>query len=141
MDERRRADERGMADDPLISTEEGVPWDPPTDRVISEAREGQAGADLAGAGGDRAQELERDSSIQQPRTEPPTDDELLTHVLDALRASDLVSGDRIQVAVVGRTVVLRGEVESVSVADEIASVADLVAGVDEVIDETRVVGL
>jgi osmotically-inducible protein OsmY len=138
MNERRRIDERGMTDDPLASTEEGVPWDPPTDRVLSEHRADQAGADQAGVGNSAAEELERDSSIQQPDPEAPTDDELLSDVLETLRASDLVSGERIQVAVVGRTVVLRGEVESVSVADEIAALAESVAGVEEVIDETRI---
>jgi hypothetical protein len=142
MTDRRRVDEVGMSDDPLVSTEEGVTWDPPTDRVLSEARADDGGADQAGVAASDAEELERDDAIQQPLDEEtPTDDALLSEVLETLRASDLVSGDRIQVAVVGRTVVLRGEVESVTVAEEIAGVAESVPGVDEVIDETTVIGL
>jgi osmotically-inducible protein OsmY len=62
-------------------------------------------------------------------------------VLETLRASDLVSGDRIEVTVVGRMVVLRGDVESVVVADEIAGLAESVPGVEQVVDETQVAGL
>lgn len=131
----------GMTDEPLVASEEGVPYDPPSDRVLTQPRAGEAGADVAGAPPDQASALAADDTITAPDDAEPRDDELLADVVAALRDSDVVAGDRIEVAVRGRTVVLRGEVESVDVGDEIAAIAAAVPGVDEVVDETAVSGL
>lgn len=131
----------GMTNDPLVATEEGVPYDPPTDRVLSAPRADSGAPDLAAAPRGDAEALAADDGVTVPDDDPPVDDELLADVLAALRASDVVAGDRIEVAVRGTTVILRGEVESIEIADEIAAVAGEVAGVDDVVDETRVAGL
>ena len=78
----------GETDDPLVAQEEGVPWVPPLDRVISEARADEGGPDVAGTADDDADELEREDDIQ-PFRRPPRDDELLSDVLEALRDSDV----------------------------------------------------
>src|SRR5687768_1334255 len=66
----------GVTDDYLVAREEGVPYIPPTDRVMSEAR-GAEGVDFAGT------------------------DELKADVIEALRSSDVLAGDRIRIAVTG----------------------------------------
>src|SRR3712207_8661301 len=38
----------GQTDDYLVAQEEALPYDPPTDRVLSEPRESQGGVDVAG---------------------------------------------------------------------------------------------
>src|SRR5918994_4359354 len=86
----------GETDDYIVAQEEGVPYVPPTDRVISEER-GQEGADWAGTDETAAGELERDDAIQADDGSGalPRDDELRADVIEALRASDVPSGDRI----------------------------------------------
>jgi len=127
----------GMTDDPNVAVEEGVPYRPPTDRVLSEAR-GAEGPDVAGTDATDAGELERVDGIQADPPGRPTDDELTADVVEALRDSDVVAGDRIRVAAMGAQVTLRGEVESVDVLDEILGIVGEVNGVDDVVDEVTV---
>ena len=131
----------GASDDPLVSTEEGVPYTPPTDRVITTPRADEGGPDVAGAPRDDAGALEADRSYGAVADELPADDALLADVLAALRDSDVPAGDRIEVAVNGRTVTVRGDVESIEVGEEIAAIAAEVPGVEDVTDETSVAGL
>ena len=140
----------GASDDPMVATEEGVPYTPPSDRVLAPRRAGEDGSDVAGTPPDDAGELAADDTISAPsgdlgargeRGELPQGDALLADVLAELRDSDVLAGDRIEVAVSGRTVTLRGEVESIEVGDEIAGIAGDVPGVDEVVDETRIAGM
>jgi BON domain len=131
----------GETDDYLVAREEGVPYVPPMDRVVSEARMDEHGVDVAGTAPDDAGELERDDAIQPPDGLAPRDDELLADVLEALRDSDLPAGERLRVSVSGATVTLRGEVESVTVLDEILNLIGEVPGVDEVRDEVIIAGL
>jgi osmotically-inducible protein OsmY len=69
------------------------------------------------------------------------DDELLGNAIEALRASDVVSGDRIRLAVNGTQVIVRGEVESIEVSDEILGIVGDVPGVTDVVDELEVAGI
>lgn len=131
----------GDTDDFLVAQEEGVPYVPPTERVMSAARAGEPGADFAGTDGTDAGELERDDAIQPDDGALPRDDELRADVVEALRRSDVVSGDRIRIAVTGSRVRVSGEVESVDVLDEVLGMVGDVVGVDEVIDEVTVSGL
>lgn len=130
----------GETDDPLVATEEGVPYVPPTDRVISESR-GWEGVDVAGTDRTDAGELEREDDIQAPDELPPRDAELAADVIEALRDSDVPAGDRIRVSAIGSTVVVRGEVESVDVLDEILGIAGDVPGVEDVVDEVQITGV
>jgi hypothetical protein len=129
----------GMTDDPLVATEEGVPYDPPTDRVLTPRADGSAEA--AGSDATDAGELDRADTVQMPDGTLPRDDELRADVVEALRASDVPAGDRVQIAVSGSQVFVRGEVESVDVSDEILGIVGDVEGVDDVVDELVVSGL
>ena len=62
-------------------------------------------------------------------------------MVEALRASDVVAGDHLVVAVSGSTVVLSGRVESIDVLDEILGIVGDVPGVDDVVDEVEVEGV
>src|ERR671923_2055922 len=124
----------GMTDDYLVAREEGVPYVPATDRVISETRLDESGPDFAGTAPDDAGELERTDTIQAP-SGLPTDDELLADCLEALRDTDIVAGDRIRLSVDGSTVTVSGEVDSISVLDEILALLGEVPGVEDVRDE------
>ena len=127
----------GMTDDPMVATEEGVPYAPPTDRVLSEPR-GAEGVDMAGTAPTDAGELEREDAIQRDDGLAPVDDELAADVVEALRDSDVPAGDRIRVRAEGSRVILSGEVESVDILDEILGIAGDVPGADEVVDEVTV---
>lgn len=129
----------GMTDDPLVAVEEGVPYDPPTDRVLTPRGDGSAEA--AGTDPTDAGELERADTVQPPDRSLPRDDELRADVVEALRASDVPAGDRIQIAVVGSQVRVRGEVESIDVSEEILGIVGDVEGVDDVVDELEVSGV
>lgn len=131
----------GQTDDYLVAREEGVPYVPPTDRVVSEARESESGVDVAGTDETDAGELEREDAVQPEDGALPRDDELQADVVSALRASDVPAGDRIRIAVTGSRVHVAGEVESVDVLDEILGIVGDVVGVDEVVDEVNVTGL
>jgi hypothetical protein len=127
----------GLSDDPLVATEEGVPYTPPMDRVLSQTG-GPQGPDVAGTAPDDAGELERVDGIQVPNAARPADEELTADVIEALRDSDVTAGERIRVATEGRRVTLTGEVETMEALDEILGIVGDVAGVDEVIDEVSV---
>ena len=118
----------GMTDDPIVATEEGLPWDPPLERIEPEDS-------------DPADELEADDTIQAVH-EVPSGDRLRADVVEALRASDVVAGDHLLVAVGGgSTVVLSGRVESVDVLDEILGIVGDVPGVEDVVDEVEIEGV
>lgn len=139
----------GMTDDPMIAAEEALPYDPPADRVMTEARESQGGPDFAGSDPTDAGELERDDMVQAPDSVSPSgapdpgvrDDALRGDVIEALRASDVVSGDRIRIAVDGTQVTVRGEVESMEISDEVLGIVGDVPGVTDVVDELEIAGL
>ena len=131
----------GMTDNYLVAEEEGVPYDPPSDRVMSESRADERGPDVAGSDDTDAGELERDDMVQPPDGQRPTDDELQADVVERLRASDVPAGDHLRVAVSGSRVMLAGQVESVDVLDEILGIVGDVPGVDEVIDQVEIAGV
>lgn len=131
----------GETDDFLVATEEGVPYVPPTERVISESRGSDGGPDVAGTDESDAGELEREDGIQPEEGALPRDDELRADVIEALRSSDVPAGERIRVAVTGSVARVSGEVESVDVLDEILGIVGDVVGVDDVVDEVTVTGL
>jgi len=116
----------GETEDPLVASQEGVPWVPPTDRVLRSGTSDEEGADLAGAPVSDEEELEVDDGDEDP---------LLVRALEALRSSDVTAGDRIQVDAAGSTIWVRGQVESIEVADEILGILGDLEGVTEVVDE------
>jgi hypothetical protein len=153
----------GETEDPLVASEEGVPYVPPSDPVLSQTRFTESGPDVAGTAPTRAGELEREDDIQpdpvdvastgaeEPRDEEddaagvvdlerslPTDDELAADVIEQLRDSNVPAGDRLQVAASGSTVILRGRVESIDVLEELLGMVGDVPGVEQVVDEVEI---
>jgi hypothetical protein len=125
----------GETDDYLVAQEEGVPYVPPSERVLSESRADESGPDVAGTAPDDEEELRR---------EAPADDasqDLGERAAEALRRSDLPAGDRLRVGAIGSTIYLRGEVESVEVADELIGLLGDIPGVEDVVDETTLAGM
>jgi hypothetical protein len=131
----------GVTDDFLVAEEEGVPYTPPNDRVLSEAPRGESGVDQAGTDATDAGELEREDMIQAEDRGLPRDDELQADVIERLRSSDVPAGDRLEVAVSGSRVLLQGEVESIDVLDEIMGIVGEVPGVEEVVDRVEIAGV
>jgi len=127
----------GVTDDYLVAREEGVPYVPPDERVMSEAR-GLEGVDWAGTDETDAGELEREDDIQPGDGGLPRDDALRADVIEALRASNVPAGERIRIAVTGARVHVQGEVASVDALDEILGLVGDVVGVEEVLDEVNV---
>lgn len=111
----------GVTDDYLVAREEGVPYVPPNERVISEPGE-----------------LEPEDDIQPGEGGLPRDDALRADVIEALRASNVAAGERIRVAVTGARVHVQGELASVDALDEILGIVGDVVGVEEVLDEVKV---
>lgn len=128
----------GDTDDYLVAQQEGVPWVPPMERVLTED---EGDAEVAGTDPTDAGKLERNDMVQPPDQMPKRDDELLADVIEALRVSDVVAGDRIRLAVNGTQVIVRGEVESIEVSDEVLGIVGDVPGVTDVVDELEVAGL
>lgn len=130
----------GMTDDYLVAREEGIPYDPPTERVIGGQRADGSGPDVAAAGSTDEERLEADDTMQATGM-TPRDEALLADVLAALRTSDLPAGERIRVAVEGTTAIVRGSVESITIGDEILALVGDVPGVDDVRDELEISGV
>jgi hypothetical protein len=120
----------GDTDDYLVAREEGVPYVPPTERVLADPQLDEGGPDLAAAPRDD------EEALSQEESDGATD--LTARALAALRSSDLASGERLSVAAVGTTVFLRGEVESVDVLEELLAILGDVEGVEDVVDETAI---
>lgn len=116
----------GETEDPLVASQEGVPWVPPSDRVLRSGTSDEDGADLAGAPVSDEEELEASDGDEEP---------LVVRALEALRSSDVTAGDRIEVDAAGSTIWVRGRVESLEVADEILGILGDLDGVEEVVDE------
>jgi hypothetical protein len=125
----------GETDDYLVAQEEGAPYVPPTERVLSESRADQGGPDVAGTAPDDEEELRREA----PPDDPGQD--LGERAAEVLRRSDVPAGDRLLVGAIGSTVYLRGEVESVEVADELIGLLGDIPGVEDVVDETTLAGM
>lgn len=130
----------GVTDDYLVAREEGVPYVPATERVLSDAG-GPDGADWAATDPTDADELERDDGIQPGDGGLPRDDALRADVIEALRASDVPAGERIRIAVTGARVHVQGEVASIDALDEILGIVGDVVGVEEVLDEVNVASI
>ncbi len=131
----------GETANPDIAAEEGLAWVPPIDPPVIPSEEDPQGLEVAaGFGVD---------SLAEPydadhHSEAVTDtDDMEERIHEALRADSATSGmaQRIQVALRGGTVILRGEVEDLVDTDEVVAVVERVTGVTEVIDEIEVAAL
>jgi hypothetical protein len=117
---------RGETDDVLVAIEEGETWVPPTDPPVVPAP------------GDPDQ-IEVPGSEDQDAGEG----DLNARIREALRSDSATSplADRIEIAVIGSTAILRGEVDGPEDSDALVQVASGVEGIDDVDDETVYPGL
>ena len=116
----------GETTDPIEATEEGEVWLPPTDPPVVPVTDDPDGIEVPGSG----EPDEAEGSLN-------------TEIREALRsdASTSALADRLEIAVVGSTAVIRGVVDGIEDTDAIVEVVSSVEGIDEVRDETEVPGL
>lgn len=116
----------GETNDPIEATEEGEVWIPPTDPPVVPVEGDPDGIEVPGF-----EELDE------------AEGSLNAEIREALRSDASTSGvaDRLEIAVIGSTAVIRGVVDGIEDSDAIVDVASRVDGIDEVRDETEVAGL
>jgi hypothetical protein len=128
-------------DDPDVATEEGLSWVPPSDPpLIADPEEEDGIVVAAGIGASALDEPYDDDH----RSEGLTDEgDVNARIREAIRADAATSryADRILIAVLGSTVILRGAVDDILDSDDLVAVVERVSGVREVRDETDVADL
>jgi len=130
----------GETDDPLVAIEEGQTWVPPNDPPTVPSDDPQGIDVAAGTGVEGVDERYDDD----PRSGDDLDEsDLNGRIRKAIRndAATSVLADRLEIAVVGSTAILRGVVDDVDDGDALAAVIEQVDGIDEVRDETEVASL
>jgi hypothetical protein len=115
----------GETDDPLVAIEEGLTYVPPSDPPVVPSDDPD-GIDVPGS-----------SDQDEPESE------INARIREALRADSSTSAlaDQLEIAVIGTTAILRGQVDGIEDGDALVEVASQVDGIDDVIDETEVIGL
>jgi len=130
----------GETDDPLVAIEEGQTWVPPSDPPTVPSDDPQGIDIAAGTGVEGANERYDDDHLDGGDLD---EGELNGRIRDAIRNDSATSplADRLEIAVVGSTVILRGVVDDLEDGDNLAAVIEQVDGIDEVRDETEVASL
>ena len=114
----------GETDDPLVAIEEGQTYVPPTDPPIVPSDDPEG--------------------VESPAGERiDAEGDLNARIREELRADAATSGlaDRLEIAVIGSTAILRGTVDGIEDTDALLEVASRVEGITDVRDETEVAGL
>jgi hypothetical protein len=116
----------GETTDPIEATEEGEVWIPPTNPPVVPVTGDPDGIEVPGF----AELDEAEGSLN-------------AEIREALRSDASTSSlaDRLEIAVIGSTAVIRGVVDGIEDSDAIVDVVSQVDGIDEVRDETEVAGL
>ena len=127
----------GETDDPLVAIEEGQAWIPPSDPPTVPSDDPQGIDIAAGAGIDSDDEPYDDDHGDGGDLD---EGELNGRIREAIRndAATSVLADRLEIAVVGSTAILRGVVDDLDDGDTLVAVVERVVGIDEVRDETEV---
>ena len=130
----------GETDDPLVAIEEGQTWVPPNDPPTVPSDDPQ-GIDVAAGTGVEGMDERYDDDHRSGDDLDESD--LNGRIRKAIRndAATSVLADRLEIAVVGSTAILRGVVDDVDDGDALAAVIEQVDGIDEVRDETEVASL
>jgi hypothetical protein len=130
----------GETTDPLVAIEEGEVWIPPSDPPTVPS-DNPGGIEIAAGPGASAEDEPYDDSHRSGDLD--VEGSLNARVREALRADAATSplADRLRIAVVGSTAIIRGQVDGIEDTDAIVEVASRVAGIDDVRDETEVPGL
>jgi hypothetical protein len=130
----------GETDDPLVAIEEGQAWVPPSDPPTVPSDDPQGIDIAAGTGVEGAGERYDDDHLGGGDLD---EGELNGRIREAIRndAATSALADRLEIAVVGSTAILRGVVDDLEDGDNLAAVIEQVDGIDEVRDETEVASL
>jgi len=129
-----------VGDADIVAIEEGQTWVPPSDPPTVPSDDPQ-GIDVAAGTGVEGMDERYDGDH---RTGGDLDEgDLNGRIREAIRndAATSVLADRLEIAVVGSTAILRGVVDDIGDGDALAAVIEQVDGIDDVRDETAVVGL
>ena len=115
----------GETTDPIEAIEEGETWIPPTDPPVVPVSGDPDGIEVPGS-----EELDE------------AEGSLNARIREALRSDSATSplADQLEIAVIGSTAIIRGQVDGPEDGDAIVEVASDVEGIDEVFDETEVAG-
>lgn len=116
----------GETTDPIEATEEGEVWLPPTDPPVVPVTGDPDGIEVPGF-----------SELDE------AEGSLNAEIREALRsdASTSALADRLEIAVIGSTAVIRGVVDGIEDTDAIIEVVSGVDGIEDVRDETEVPGI
>lgn len=130
----------GETDDPLVAIEEGLTYIPPSDPPTAPSDDPQ-GIDVAGGSGvlGASEPIDDDHGTGDGLDESEINARIRAAIRDDAATSPLA--DRIEIAVVGSTAILRGTVDDLDDGDTLAAVVERVAGIDDVRDETEVASL
>lgn len=123
--------------DPNVAAEEGVPYVPPVDPVVSGTQED---GDPIVASGFASSALEVPYDEDHHGSWELDEGEVAARIRDALRADAETTGlaDEIAIAVIGDRAVLTGRVEDLEDADAVVAVAERASGIGEVVDRLEV---
>jgi osmotically-inducible protein OsmY len=123
-----------------VAIEEGLTYVPPSDPPVVASDDPEGIAIAAGFSTGAAEET---WDLDHRTSEQIDESELNALIRAAIRADAATSqlADRVRIAVVGSTVVIRGTVDDLEDGDAIAAVVEQVEGVREVRDETEVAAL
>lgn len=115
----------GETDNPLVAIEEGLAYIAPTDPPIVPSDDPE-GVEVPGSSDTDGAESDINARVRE-----------------ALRADAATSAlaDRVKIAVIGSTAIIRGQVDGIEDGDALVEVASQVDGIEEVLDQTEVAGL
>jgi hypothetical protein len=127
----------GETDDPDVATEEGLTYVAPSDPPTRADEEAPGGIEIAAGAAVSALSEPYDDDHESELLSDESD--LTARIRDALEADAATSelADRLIIGTRGSTVIVRGVLDDIDDGDNVASVIERVAGVEEVIDETE----
>ncbi|CAA9306446.1 MAG: hypothetical protein AVDCRST_MAG93-4936 [uncultured Chloroflexia bacterium] len=138
----------GETDDVMEAIEQGYTYIPPIDPPVTTDYDDPQSIQIAagfGTTGDEASDVSGDPSVDQDDVDRfhERGDDMTAFVRGALRADSSTThlADRLQIATINGTVIVRGTVDDLDDTDNIVAVISDLAGVESVRDETIVAGL
>ncbi len=130
----------GETTDVLVAIEEGEVWIPPSDPPTVPSDDPQ-GIQIAAGTGMSADDEPYDDDHRSGELDE--EGSMNARVREALRADAATTtlADRLEIAVVGSTAIIRGQIDGIEDSDNLIEVASRVDGIEDVLDETEVPGL
>jgi hypothetical protein len=127
----------GETNDPYLAAEEGLAYVPPSDPPVVASSDPQGAVVAAGFG---SSSLDEPFDAEHHSSALPDEDEMTARVREAILADSATTqyAETIEIETEGGEVTLRGIVDDIEDADNLAAVASTVTGVAEVTDRTRV---